>query len=235
VANNRHDQRRQGVVYGPVFPPQGGGRSAGVWIGRILGLFVVVLAFGVLGIGVYTFIGLRASPGFTPSPSAASPTPTLLPVAPSPEPTPTPLPTPTPSISASPSPVPSASASPAPSEPPVQIGAGFVTFGTQIDNQLRIIDPRAVFGPTERITWSAHLTASANSADLLIQILKIDPTAQNGQRLIHEDPVTPAVTDAQIFQRRIRPQDILEGPGIYHVRYMRGDSLLAEGYFEITA
>ena len=117
----------------------------------------------------------------------------------------------------------------------MQIGEGYVTFGTRDDDQLHILDPRSVFAMDERIVWSAFLTERADSAELRIHILKIDPAVVGGERLIVDEEVTPLVINAQIFSRRLRPQALLDGPGVYVVRYLRGTDLLSEGYLEITA
>jgi hypothetical protein len=115
----------------------------------------------------------------------------------------------------------------------VQIGQGFVTFGTQADDQLHIIDPRSTFTLQERIVWSAYLTRRADSIDLRIQILKLDNTVEGGEWLVAEESVTPIVNNAQIFGNRLRPET-LQGPGIYVVRYLRTDAVLSEGSFEVT-
>jgi hypothetical protein len=118
--------------------------------------------------------------------------------------------------------------------PQVQIGAGFVTFGTRADDQLHIIDPAASFALRDRVVWSAFLTEPADSVDLHVQVFKVDGTPPNGERLILDEAVTPLLRGAQVFQRRIRPSDALDGPGIYVVRYLRGTDILSQGSMEIT-
>lgn len=226
MANRQH--RRQGVVYGPV-RPGGSGSDGGAILGRILGLIVLVLAVGVLGVGAVALMGDRGSPPPTRTPGVTaqlSPSPSLAPL-PTVEPTAStsPLPTLSPGASASTSP------SPTPFVPVVQVGPGFVTFGTRVDAQLHIVDPRAVFTRNERITWSAYLSEPANSVDLRVHISKLDPAAPGGELLVSDDEVTPIVTDWQIFTRRIRPANVLSGPGVYVVRYVRGDQVMSEGYF----
>lgn len=231
VPSNRRDRHRPGVVYGP---PRSRDRQSdtGVIIGRFLGLGILLLAFGVLAAGALAFMGDRRgaalatrSPGSATSVVAtevtsfrANATPALLPTI-----------APTPLLTASaPSVQPSAEA------PLVQIGAGFVTFGTRADQQLHIDDPRSQFGPTERIVWSAFLTAQADSIQLHIQILKQDPAAIGGERLISDTPEEGLIRNAQIFQRRIRPELALDGPGIYTVLYLRDTNIVSHGSFEIT-
>jgi hypothetical protein len=127
-------------------------------------------------------------------------------------------------------------ASPVASVPPpqVHIGKGFVTFGTQSDSRLHILDPRASFSMSERIVWSAYLSQRADSAELRVHVFKVDGTPPTGERLIADEAVTPLVQGAQIFERRISPADIFEGPGIYVVRYVRGTDILSQGSLEIT-
>jgi hypothetical protein len=82
--------------------------------------------------------------------------------------------------------------------------------------------------------WSAYLTERANSVDIRIRVVKVDGTPPTGERLVLDEPVTPNVRGAQIFQRRFRPSEMLDGPGIYFVRYVRGTEILSQGSLEIT-
>jgi hypothetical protein len=118
--------------------------------------------------------------------------------------------------------------------PVVQVGPGFVTFGTRADATLHVLDPRATFAANERITWSAFLTARADSSELRLKIFKLDPAAVGGETPISDDEVSPLVRNAQIFQHRLRPDAELQGPGIYVVRYLRGIELMSEGYFQVS-
>jgi hypothetical protein len=226
VASRQH--RRQGVVYGPV-RPGGSGSDGGAILGRLLGLIVLVLAVGVLGVGAVALMADGGSPPPTRTPGVTaqlSPTPSLGPL-PTAEPTAStsPLPSLSPGASASTSP------SPTPFVPLVQVGPGFVTFGTRVDAQRHVVDPRAAFARSERISWSAHLTEPANSVDLRVRVSKLDPAAPGGELPVSDDEVTPIVTAGQIFTRRIRPANALSGPGLYVVRYVRGDQVMSEGYF----
>lgn len=228
ASNRRQPPRRQGIRYGP---PREKARFSdnGVLIGRLLGLGILLLTIGVLAAGALAF--MRESPAATASPRrttsvAASPS------APSATPVPTLRATATPAESAPPS----GSPTPLPTNPPplVQIGEGFVTFGTRADNSLHIVDPKSVFRLNERIVWSAFLSERADSLDLLVRISKMDSTQIGGELVISESSVTPLVRNAQIFQNRIRPGTDLDGPGIYAVRYMRGEEIMSEGFLEIT-
>jgi hypothetical protein len=115
--------------------------------------------------------------------------------------------------------------------PEVKIGPGFVTFGTQANEDVTIADPRSTFTMSDTIRWSAYLTERADSDDLHVRVLVLDPEAENGERLISEGGVRIRVDNALRFGRQIDPSEVLEGPGIYVVRYSRGDTLMSEGYF----
>jgi hypothetical protein len=194
-------------------------------LGRVLGVLVILLSVGVLGGGAIVVLG---------SPPSGSPSATRSPV---PSPTPSPAEptasgsTPSPAVSrpATPSPPPSAT----PFLPIVQVGPGFVTFGTQADAEVNIIDPRSSFQIDETVAWSAYLTEPANSADLQVRVLKLDAAVETGERLISEAGVQPLVQGAQRFGRRIKPARVLDGPGIYVVRCVRGETVMSEGYFLI--
>jgi hypothetical protein len=224
----RNPVRRQGVIYGPP-RPSGDGGDSGSFVGRLLGLGIIVLAMTVLAAGALAFLnGPTASPR-RPTPNPAQ-SPSITPDATfSPEASAT-------APAGSPSPVPSAtvappSPSPSPFVPEVNVGPGFITFGTKSGENVTIADPRANFVMADTIRWSAYLTEPANSVDLRVRVLKLDPEAENGERLISEAEVRPKVTGAQRFGRRINPRRALDGPGIYVVRYLRGETVMSEGYF----
>jgi hypothetical protein len=239
VTRLRRPPRRQGVVYGPIQNREG--YEASSLIGRILGMLVVAAAVGVLAVGSLTFLGGQG--GGTAGPTTGSPTPTAaaaesLPPTPPPAPPtappatapPTEVPTLTPTVTEAPSPAATAEATPPGLE--VREGPGFVTFGTANNSALRITDARTSFGLSERITWSAHLTETVNSVDVRIETYKRDP-ATGSEELVVREEVRPRVNGAQIFLRRLRPDRALDGPGTYVVRYLRGDTVMAEGSFEV--
>jgi len=215
--------RRQGVIYGPPrFPSDDSGSSAVV--GRVLGIGTVGLALVVLAGAV---VLVNRPPGPTPTRAVG---PTASPVAQASASS-------TPLASLAPSPIP-ATPSPTPSPSPfavtVQIGPGFVTFGTQLNPDRTIADPRATFVPSDRIAWSGSLTHAADSADVIVRLFKLDDTAPDGERLLSEGAAQPAGKDALNFTRHnINPNIALDGPGIYLVRYLMGEQILSEGYFEL--
>jgi hypothetical protein len=231
VAQNRRQPRRPGVVYGP--PRQGRYSENGVFIGRLLGLGILLLTLGVLAAGALAFVGDRPVATSTPRRTlAAEASISFAPRTLSPSASPTTAQTPL--LTAAPTPSAVASVAVTFEPPLVQIGEGFVTFGTEMDGQFHIIDPRASFASAERIVWSAYLNRAVNSADLILRIVKLDAAAEGGERIITEGPVTPIVRGVQILGDRIRPDGELDGPGIYVVRYVRNDEVLSEGSFEVT-
>lgn len=211
--------RRQGVIYGPPRPSDDG--AGGALVGRLVGLGMVGLALAVLA-GAVMLVN---------RPPAATPTRQVGPTA-SPAPaSPSAAPSVQPSASAgSPSPVPSAS----PFVPTVHVGPGFVTFGTHLKSDMTVADPRASFVPSDRIAWSAFLSEAADAADVTAHLYKLDQAALNGERLLSEGGARPKINNSDHFTRSgIRPGRDLDGPGIYLVRYTKGDVVLAEGYFEL--
>ena len=211
--------RRQGVSYGPPRPePDEGANSA--LIGRVLGIGMVALALAVLA-GAVVLVNRPPEP--TPTrqvgPTASPPTsPTAVPsVLPSQDlPTPIPTPVATPFV------------------PIVQVGPGFVTFGTQLNPDQTVADPRALFVPSDRIAWSAHLTEPTDASDLTVRLYKLDDSVPGGERLLSEGDARPRVREGLLFTRfPVNPNRALDGPGIYLVRYLRTDIVLAEGYFEL--
>lgn len=230
MARSRRPPRRQGVVYGPI-QVQDRGYEASSLIGRILGMLVVAAAVGVLVVFSLTFMGGGGSPRASSTATAiARASLGTLPPIPSIAPTVRPAPT------ARSTAVPSAAASVAatPFQLEVRVGPGFVTFGTLNDPSLRITDPRTSFGLEERIAWSANLSEPASSISMSIEIHKRDRQSE-AEELVRQDEVRPVVTSAQIFLRRLRPSNVLDGPGIYVVRYLRGEEVMAEGHFEVRA
>ena len=184
----------------------------GVIIGRLLGLGILLLTLGVLAAAALALVDdgrPPASASSTAATAATSASGTPATPAASVATTVSALPT----LSVVPTSfLPSVPPGPSPSSQPplVQIGPGYITFGTLADTELRIVDPAASFAIGTRVIWSAYLTDRADGADLRIQIFKVDGTPPTGERLVFDEPVTRLVQGAQIFQRRIRPSESLD-------------------------
>ncbi len=226
------DRNRPGLVYGPVRPS--GPRDRGRIVGNLLGFLIVVVTIAVLGIAIYFF---GQSSGVEPAPPTAIATAVLTPPpegSPVTQPSPTPVagPSASPTLSASAEPT-TATITPAPTLfiPPVVTGPGFITFGTNVDTQLQVTDPKTKFAIDEPMVWSAYLTEAANSADLKIRILKLDANQPSGERLVREDLVQPDVQGVQIFFRRLRPIGASDGAGLFTIEYVRGEDILSTGSF----
>ena len=212
--------RRQGVIYGPPrFSPEDGGNNA--LVGRVLGLGMVGMALLVL---VGAVVLVNRPPGATPT-RHIGPTASPTPGSPSPLPSATITPVPaTPILSPTPSPF----------AVKVQTGPGYVTFGTGLNSDRTIADPRATFVPSDRISWSGQMTEAVDSADVRVRLFILDDSAPNGERLLSEGAAQPKGTAQTFFTRdRLSPAHALDGPGIYLVRYVKGEQVLAEGYFQL--
>ena len=211
--------RRQGVIYGPPRPEREEGANSEL-IGRVLGIGMVALALAVLGGAI---VLVNRPPGPTPTrgvgptaspPASATVLPSTLPTSGLPTPIPTPVAT--------------------PFVPVVQVGPGFVTFGTEFNADGTIADPRALFVPSDRIAWSGYLTEATDSADLTVRLYKLDDSVPGGLRLLSEGEARTRVGDRLHYTRSdVNPNRALDGPGVYLVRYLRTDIVLAEGYFEL--
>lgn len=242
MPSNYRNQPRQGVVYGPAGPQGGGDRTA--LLGTLLGVLVVLVAMAMLTVAAFAVIGdLSASP----SPSASL----IAQSSPSPSPstgaTSSASPAPSGSQGVPPSSSPGGESSPpaspvaTPTPPPgsfapqVQVGPGYVTFGTKTNAKLHITNARATFSSQDpRIMWSAHLTSPADAADLHIHIYELDASVSGGRRLLWDHQLTIHAKGAQIYKSYLRTKTALRGPGIYEVQYLRGNEVLADGFFKFT-
>lgn len=217
----RRAARRQGVVYGP--PRAAGPNPEADAVARVLGPLVVIGAVGLLAIGSWAVLGRGGAPGASPTAVAVSPSP-----SPSPSNTATAtlvLPTATATLPPSPSPTEFAIE--------VREGPGAITFGTEWDEDtLRVTDARTTFPPRGRFVWSAELTEAAGAPELQVTISSYDP--DDGAETVIAQSVTEVENQsATLFLRRQPMQRLVDEPGIYVVRYFRGDILLAEGYFQV--
>jgi hypothetical protein len=192
-----------------------------------------MVGLGMVGLALAVLVGAVALINRPPAPTPTRQVgPTATPAAQSPSVAPSGQPSSSPGSTGSPSPAPSAS----PFVPTVQVGPGFVTFGTRLNADMTVADPRASFTPSDRIAWSAYLTAASDAADVTARLYKLDSAAPNGERLLSEGGARPNIKASDHFTRSgIRPGRDLDGPGIYLVRYLKGDAVLAEGYFELYA
>lgn len=221
----RRSPRRPGVYYGS--PRTYSERSEASLFGRLLGPVLIVGAFALLAGGAWAFVGRGGAPAVSPTPTLgaiSTPTPTA---SPSPAPTGTPV--------ASPTPEPTLPPSPSPTEFAIEVreGPGAVTFGRSFDEEtLRITDPATTFPRRGRFYWSAQLTEGAGAPQLRITLSQLDIEAGT-EALVSEEAWEVDNERATIFLRQQRLRRFVEGPGVYVVRYFRGDILLAEGYFRI--
>ncbi len=232
--------RRQGVVYGPAVSHREQSQDGG-FLGRLLGMLLVLGAVAVLAAAALSFVDDEGlSPAVSPSPTAAaleSPRPTSEgDASPGPGHDATAQPTAQPTAEPEPEPQPEPSPQPSPDATPfavsVQEGRGFVTFGTGRGPELTVANPRATFELGDRPFYSARLTQTTPTRELAIEIRKVNP--QDGsEALVAEDRLGTSLPRVHTVRRRFRT-DELDGPGIYVLRFMRGERVMAEGYFEVT-
>jgi hypothetical protein len=240
MSSGYRNQRRQGVVYGPGGPQGGGGGTA--LLGTLLGVLVVLVAMALLAVGAFALIGdLTGGPSSSPSQNAGASSspgasqPAGSSTVPAPSESPSAPPSESPGVQPTPSGGPATPSPPSTFVPQVQEGPGYVTFGTKTNSRLRVTDPRARFSSNDpRVVWSAYLTSPADAADLHIEIFKLDPSAADGKRLLWDHQLTIHAKGAQIYESYLRTHTALDGAGVYEVQYLRGEELLADGFFEFT-
>jgi len=190
----------------------------------------VVIAVGLLGAAIFFFFLNRGpSAGSSPSPVATLATPGAtsgIEGSPSGSVGSSGLPSPsTPGSSPGPTPKPTLYV------PQVMTGPGYITFGTTVDSQLNVTDPKTVFAVDEPMVWVANLTQPADSVDLKINIYKLDAKQPTGEKLVRVDDVMPVATGAQVYFRRLRPIGATLGTGLFTIQYVRGQDILASSSF----
>jgi hypothetical protein len=210
-----------------------GPRDRGRIFGNLLGLLVVVVTAGVLGFAIVVVLQNARPAGTVPVATPSSAPATSIPSSPGPSPSGAPTVAATPLATAVAATIDPATPAPTVFVPTVQIGRGYVTFGTDADQTLRVTDPKTTFALDEAMVWSAYLTEPADSADLRIRILRLDSASPSGQTLVREDLVKPETRSGQIFLRRLHALGPTTGPGLFTIEYVRGDEILAEGSFLI--
>jgi hypothetical protein len=225
------------VVYGPVLDRGQDQQQGG--FGRLLGAVVVIGALLVMGGATFAILGQAppaAPPGTSPTPAVGavlSPSPVLP--APSPQATPV-LPSPPPAI-ATPQitlpPTPEPTPEPTPIEVEVREGAGFVTFGSGWDRAHNMQDISSTFTPGGRIAWSAIFTEPAGVPALDVVAARVN--AEDGaEQVTWEERYEMQNQSSERVLRRVPINRLTDGPGIYVVRYLRGEEVLSEGLFELV-
>jgi hypothetical protein len=213
--------RRQGVVYGPVRTRhQADGATL---VGRLIGMVVVLGALVALLVGALAVIGGGGAPQASPT---ATPLPTPSPGATA-SPTATPLQTPTP--------VPSPSPSPTPFPVVLEEGPGKITFATDYSSStLQLINKTVDFGPTGPIAWQANIGTPVGTDSIDITVSLVD-VSNGSETVVHTETTAATNASASVFLRHSRVQKLVSGAGVYVMRYTHNGTVVAEGYFRVTA
>jgi hypothetical protein len=160
-------------------------------------------------------------PSMSPSPS---PTVSAPPPARTPQPTPgrstlTPAP-------ATPRPTQRPTATPPPSTP------GAIRFGTSLGQDGEIATPASQFGEGQTAVWIADFVQPASSATVRLFIVQVLPDGREFEHWREDIPVDPGAR--RLVGRADLSIYLHGGDGRHLMRYMRGDTLLAEGAFELV-
>jgi hypothetical protein len=121
---------------------------------------------------------------------------------------------------------------PAPTNPPVATHPGEITFGTSLSPSGAIDAPVTEFHAGERAVWLADFAEAPNTSTIRLFIVQV---LADGREFEHwrEDI---AIADPAA-RRLVGGADLSiylhGGDGRHVMRYMRGDTLLAEGAFEL--
>jgi hypothetical protein len=112
---------------------------------------------------------------------------------------------------------------------------GSISFGSSINDSIELIEPKTMFGPSDRFAMRAFLREPARAASLRWVVAKT--TAAGSEWALIDQPWTISNPDFQIVGNEYAMSELawwLDGPGTYVVRFYRDTTLLAEGRFELT-
>jgi hypothetical protein len=163
--------------------------------------------------------GAAPSTAAGPTPAISAPSATSRPPQPPGRANPTPAP-------ATPRPKPMATPTPPPANP------GAIRFGTSLDQDGEIASPAIRFGEGQTAVWIADFIQPANAATVRMFIVQVLPDGREFEHWREDIPVDPAT---RRFVGRADLSIYLHGgDGRHLMRYMRGDTLLAEGAFDLV-
>lgn len=222
--------RRQGVVYGPSsFRRQ---PDSATVLGRLIGAIVVIGSFIALLVGALSVIGGSGSgSGGGNNRPLSSPTPTLVALA-SPSATPslavvTPAPTPSPS--------PTAAASPSPTPFAVELvdGPGNITFASDYDTQLNLIDPHVEFSINDNMAWRANIGQPVGRVKVDFNVYRVDTTTM-AESVVHTNSFVGKNANALFYYAKAPVSHEVDGPGIFVMRYSLNGTVISQGYFKVN-
>ncbi|HVM30020.1 MAG TPA: hypothetical protein VM305_04535, partial [Candidatus Limnocylindrales bacterium] len=122
-----------------------------------------------------------------------------------------------------------------PFEVEVRQGPGHVTFGSSWNRRtLEMQDVSATFSRGGRIAWSAILSEPAGAPALTVEAARLD-IEQDTEDVTWEELYEMQNQQSERILRRVPINRLTGGQaGIYVVRYLRDEEVLAEGYFELV-
>jgi hypothetical protein len=117
-----------------------------------------------------------------------------------------------------------------PSEP-----KGSITFGQDYDaSTLEVARPASTFADGDEIAWSARLFERAGAQTLTLVIVKQTAPGVESSSTAYNHDIPVSNPDAELFANKVDLSPVLDGPGTYAMRYLRGGKRLAEGTFTIA-
>jgi hypothetical protein len=119
-----------------------------------------------------------------------------------------------------------------PTATPPTTTPGAIRFGTSIGQDGEIVMPATEFGEGQTAVWVADFIRPANAATVRMFIIQVLPDGREFEHWREDIPVDP---DARRLVGRADLSIYLHGGDGRHVmRYVGGDTLLAEGAFELV-
>lgn len=155
--------------------------------------------------------------------------------------------TPTPTVAGSPSPTPgAASPSPSPTPEPTPSLPGTLAFGTELDPTTReVTTPQTSFGRGETFAYSIRMPEAFGVDSIQVAVLRV---ADDGTETVVQEPSAQAIDPNTPVAAFAVPADNLIvgsdgvpdtgdefGAGNFIMRIFRGEELIAQGSFTLTA
>ena len=114
--------------------------------------------------------------------------------------------------------------------PPTTPGA--IRFGTSLGEDGEIANPASQFGEGETGVWIADFTQPANATTVRMLIVQVLADGREFEHWREDIPVQP--TTRRFVGRADLSIYLHGGDGRHVMRYLRGDTLLAEGAFDLV-
>jgi hypothetical protein len=120
-----------------------------------------------------------------------------------------------------------------PTATPRPVTSGEIRFGTSLDQDGDIATPTSQFAEGQTAVWIADFTEAPNASTLRMFIIQVLTDGREFEHWREDIAVDPSA------RRFVGSADLSiylhGGDGRHVMRYMRGDTLLAEGAFDLVA